>query len=268
MSGDEAISVGNLDSRGEAIEFPDSNESANPSQSHQGSGDAKNSACAFLDFAAEIFSRSGPQTDRESSRIRQTESLGSWIRSHSRLIDSSKIDSLQLVSNCTSEHEVFYRSSDNRALKRTWPGVFGQIPVPGNGRLDRANATPCEYLFRQALHVSVFGSDIRFEGVSVSDKPSMVLFEPPGQPSFVVSQEWFESGEAPRIPEIAFSLQQDGFVAVPNSYFGWYRAADGVVIVDAKPDNFIKTALGVVPIDLQMAVFSKEEARSAGLLAP
>jgi hypothetical protein len=41
-----------------------------------------------------------------------------------------------------------------------------------------------------------------------------------------------------------------------------------VVIVDAKPDNFVKTQLGVVPIDLQMAVFSKEQAREAGLLDP
>jgi hypothetical protein len=68
--------------------------------------------------------------------------------------------------------------------------------------------------------------------------------------------------------EIAISLKKDGFVPVPQSYFGWYREADGVVIVDAKPDNFVKTQLGVVPIDLQMAVFSKEQAREAGLLDP
>ena len=268
MSDEAPDAGGNLDRGNSHAEFLNAHESSGSAQSHQRPRDPASPTCDFLDFAAEILTRSGSETNRESSRIRETESLGSWIRGHARLIDPKSIDSLQLVSNCTSEHEVFYRPEDNRALKRTWPGVFGQIPVPHNGRLERENASPSEYLIRQALHVSVFGSDIRFEGVCISDKPSMVLFEPSGQPSIVVSQEWFESGEAPQMWEIATSLKKDGFVPVPQSYFGWYREADGVVIVDAKPDNFVKTQLGVVPIDLQMAVFSKEQAREAGLLDP
>jgi len=36
-------------------------------------------------------------------------------------------------------------------------------------------------------------------------------------------------------------------------YFGWVRRADGVAVVDARPDNFILSPLGVIPIDLQMA---------------
>jgi len=268
MSDERPYAGGNLDTGNCRDESLSVNESSDSDQSYQRSGDQKSPGSDFLDFAAEILARSGPETDRESSRIRETESLGGWIRSDARLIDTKSIDSLQLVSNCTSEHEVFYRPEDNRALKRTWPGVFGQIPIPLRGRLERANASPSEYLIRQALHVSVFGSDIRFEGVCISDKPSMVLFEPSGQPSFVISQEWFESGEAPQMIEIAASLKKDGFLPVPQSYFGWYRAADGVVIVDAKPDNFVKTPLGVVPIDLQMAVFSEDQAREAGLLDP
>jgi hypothetical protein len=255
-----------LDSLGGQDELSKHDESSKISQCDQGAGDSKNPASDFLDFAAEILARSGPQTDGASSRIRETESLGRWIAGDKRLIAPESIDSLSLVSNSTSEHEVFYRPLDNRAVKRTWPGIYGQIPVPSNGRLDRANASPSQYLLRQALHISVFGSDIRFEGVCVSNKPSMVLFEPAGQPSLVISQEWFESGEAPEMSEIARSLRADGFESVPNSYFGWYRASDGVVVVDAKPDNFVKTPLGVVPIDLQMAVFSPEEARLAGLL--
>jgi hypothetical protein len=37
------------------------------------------------------------------------------------------------------------------------------------------------------------------------------------------------------------------------------------VIVDAKPDNFIKTPAGLIPIDLQMAQFSPEQLKAAGL---
>lgn len=37
------------------------------------------------------------------------------------------------------------------------------------------------------------------------------------------------------------------------------------MIVDAKPDNFIMTEAGLVPIDLQMAVFNEQEVIDAGL---
>jgi hypothetical protein len=57
----------------------------------------------------------------------------------------------------------------------------------------------------------------------------------------------------------------EGFRSVPASYFGWYRFGDGVVIVDAKPDNFINTAAGVVPIDLQMAQFTQDQLTASGL---
>jgi hypothetical protein len=60
-------------------------------------------------------------------------------------------------------------------------------------------------------------------------------------------------------------MVQEGFRSVPASYFGWYRPADGVVIVDAKPDNFIKTSDGLLPIDLQMIQFTSKELASAGL---
>lgn len=228
-------------------------------------GNQADSSSAFFDASSEIDSGGSEATDRDSSRIRQTQSLVGWAQSRSSLIDPQQIDSLPLISNSTSEHEVHYRESDNRAVKRTWPGVYGQIPVPKNGKLDRANATPSEYLVRQGLQASVFGSDIRLEGVSFSDKPSMVLFEPPGQPSFVTSQEWFDKSEAPTLDEIADRLRKDGFVPVPNSYFGWFRPSDRVAIVDAKTDNFVKTPAGVIPLDLQMAVFTPEQVAEAGL---
>jgi hypothetical protein len=37
---------------------------------------------------------------------------------------------------------------------------------------------------------------------------------------------------------------------VPASYFGWSRQMDGIVIVDAKSDNFIQTSGGLIAIDL------------------
>jgi hypothetical protein len=98
--------------------------------------------------------------------------LEEWAHREGTLIAESKVDALVRVSNSTSEHEVFYRTEDSRAVKRTWPGVYGQIPILANGNLDRRNAAPSEYLNRMALHVAVFGSDIRLEGVtSQPDNP-------------------------------------------------------------------------------------------------
>lgn len=43
-----------------------------------------------------------------------------------------------------------------------------------------------------ALHISVFGSDLKLEGVTISSKPSMIIGQPAGQPSIVISQRWYE----------------------------------------------------------------------------
>jgi hypothetical protein len=175
------------------------------------------------------------------------------------------VDRLPLVSNHTSEHEVFYRQHDDRAIKRTWPGVYGQIPIPLNGLLDRRNATPSEYFLRMALHIEVFASDIRFEGVTISDKPSMIIGQPAGQPSIVISQLWYERFGTATNEIIHDFLVGEGFRPVPSSYFGWFRPEDRVVIVDAKPDNFIRTPNSLIPIDLQMTQFDQDQFELAGL---
>ena len=267
-SPETVVAESSIDTAAVTGEFSSTNEGTSWIQSDSWTGNQTDQTRPFFDAASQINPGGSQEGDRDASRIRETESLGSWARANSCLIDPKEIDDLPLVSNSTSEHEVHYRQSDSRAVKRTWPGVYGQIPMPNNGRLDRANAIPSEYLIRQALQVAVFGSDIRLEGVSISDKPSMVLFEPPGQPSFVISQEWFEGGKAPTMDEIAERLGADGFFSAPHSYFGWYRPLDGVVLVDSKPDNFVKTSAGVVPIDLQMAVFTQEQLKEAGLADP
>ena len=116
-----------------------------------------------------------------------------------------------------------------------------------------------------SLQVEVFGSDIVLEGVSISDAPSMVLFQPAGEPSFVISQTWFPKSGVATNEAISSYLKGEGFKEVAGSYFGWYRPADGVVIVDAKPDNFIQTVAGLVPIDLQMSIFDDADVDAAGL---
>jgi hypothetical protein len=45
-------------------------------------------------------------------------------------------------------------------------------------------------------------------------------------------------------------MESLGFVQVSRSYYGWQRKADAITILDARPDNFILSPEGVVPIDL------------------
>lgn len=89
----------------------------------------------------------------------------------------------------------------------------------------------------------------------------MIIGERPGSPSFVVSQRFISSADPrlpkPSEPQIAAFLEAHGFASLPRSYFGWVRRADGVVLLDARADNFIFSTEGVVPIDLQMAVISE-----------
>ena len=149
------------------------------------------------------------------------------------------------------------RSEDGRAVKKTWPGFYGQIPVWREGKADRLPALPSEYIERQMLQNEVFGSDIRLEGINLSSKPSMIIGEPSGQPSFVISQGFVDAADtdapSPTMVQIEKFLTRHGFAPLPGSYFGWLRRADGVVILDARPDNFILATDGVVVIDLQMA---------------
>lgn len=96
----------------------------------------------------------------------------------------------------------------------------------------------------------------------------MIIGQPAGEPSFLISQEWLERSRDTAPEEIAAFLREEGFQPVPHSYFGWYRSADGAVIVDAKADNFITTEADIIALDLQMAQFTREEALAAGLTPP
>lgn len=208
---------------------------------------------AFQDAAEAIDCGTSQSAGSETLEGKQGGNIEKWAHRVGALIPEQEIDRLPLVSNSTSEHEVFYRISDRRAVKRTWAGFYGQVPVIQDGKFLRKNASPSEYLRRMALQIDVFCNDLRLEGVCISSKPSMIIGQPPGEPSFVISQQWFEEKERLTNEDIQDLLESEGFEKAPGSSFGWYRLTDGVLIADARPDNFIKTASGVVPIDLQMA---------------
>jgi len=222
---------------------------------------ARRDATALADAAA--FLRRSEGADRRGAEGAQRSRSGlqlieEWARAKGCLIDEREFGSLTLLSNSTSEHEVWYRESDGCAVKRTWPGFFGQVPVWKKGTVDRSPAEPSQYLERQRLQNEIFDGCTVLEGVCVSSKPSMIIGESSGQPAFVISQPFIRAANresaTPTEPQIADFMLAHGFESVPGSYFGWQRVSDGVVILDARRDNFILSAEGVIPIDRQMAV--------------
>jgi hypothetical protein len=155
------------------------------------------------------------------------------------------------------------RLEDARVVKRTRELYYGQTPALNDGELISENASPSDYLRRMALQIAVFHTDFRLEGVTIQ-KESLFLDDPADAPYIVVSQPWIESKGAVEFHAIDRYLSGEGFVPIPKSFYGWVRPADGVVILDASPDNFIKTEAGLVPIDLQMNAFTFEQLRELG----
>ena len=105
--------------------------------------------------------------------------------------------------------------------------------------------TPSEYLQRLALHNQVFGDDYRYEGiVSKGD----------GKFDLVVSQPVIKadsSGPKPTAAEIERYFVARGFEPVAGQEGKtYYRASDNLAVFDAHEGNLIRTAGGVLPIDV------------------
>ena len=194
--------------------------------------------------AADAGLRGGPQEiDRQAGLLVE------WARQCGRILPDSFFVSLQKHPGVTAEHEVFHRPADNRAIKRSYAGTFGVTPgLKG----QQTAATPLFYLRRLSMMNRVFNADLRLEGVAFGQ--SLLLGQSGPQPSIVISQPWVRAADPanphPTEQGAAELMSSLGFELLPLAYFGWLRAADGVKIVDARPDNFIKSAEGVVAIDL------------------
>jgi hypothetical protein len=203
-------------------------------------------AAAYLERSgASIESIGGvsQEIDRQASRLIQ------WARQRGVLLAEDYTGALLRHQSTTAEHQVFYRAADNRAVKCTYAGTFGVTPDPKGAQ--RA-ATPLFYLRRVQLMNQVFRSDLRLEGVMFGK--SLLIGAVGEQASIVVSQPWIRRADPdrphPSENEIAEFMKSLGFVMLSRSYFGWQRSKDQITILDARGDNFIKSAEGVVPIDL------------------
>ncbi len=180
---------------------------------------------------------------------RQSICLIEWASKNNAVLSDSYTSGLERQAGTTAEHEVFYRASDNRAIKRTHAGTFG---VADGKKGEQGPATPMFYLRRLQLMNREFDSDLRFEGIIL--KKSLILFATGEHPCMVISQPWHRPANKnfphPSGVEIKEFMESLGFAEVNGSYYGWFKAEGKIKVVDARPDNFIKTENGVIPIDL------------------
>jgi hypothetical protein len=193
-----------------------------------------------------VDSRSGSPTEIR----RQSIELVHWARERKVILPDNHAAQLDKFPEPSTEHEVFFRPSDNRFVKCTRPGCFGKIKDTLNGR--PRDATPLSYLRRIELMNIVFEDDLVFEGVSFA-VPRFESKE--GKlPYLVISQGLVDMADRespyPSREEVSEFMETLGFSMLANFTYQWYRERDQIVVADAKPPNFIKSPQGIVPIDL------------------
>jgi hypothetical protein len=88
-----------------------------------------------------------------------------------------------------------------------------------------------------------FDSDLRLEGIILGK--SLLIGVTGDQPCMVISQPWHRPSNMnsphPSQMEIKEFMEALGFAEAKNSHFGWFKAHGNIKVMDARPDNFIKT---------------------------
>jgi hypothetical protein len=203
-------------------------------------------AAAYLGRSSDAFQGFGSDPKEID---RQATCLIEWASKNNAVLSDSYTSGLEWQEGTTAEHEVFYRASDNRAIKRTHAGTFG---VTDGKKGEQGHATPMFYLCRLLLMNREFDSDLRLEGIIFGK--SLLIGVTGDQPCMVISQPWHRPANKnfphPSNMEIKEFMESLGFAEMKGSYFGWFKAEGKIKVIDARPDNFIKTEYGVIPIDL------------------
>jgi hypothetical protein len=214
---------------------------ANPT--HGGLAQAATAYLARSENAVQSFSADQKEIDRQSICLIE------WARKNNAVLADGYTSGLERLETPTAEHEVFYRSSDKRALKQTYAGAFG---IMHDAKGNHHAATPLFYLRRIALMNRIFASDIQFEGILFGK--SLLLGITGEQPCMVISQPWHRAANAdephPTSKEIKEFMESLGFKEWARISNGWINSDQAIVVTDARLDNFIKGSHGVIPIDL------------------
>ena len=185
-----------------------------------------------------------PDVSRPAQDQRERQALVQYAQELGKILPPSYLNGLPKTNEPSTEHDVFFRRSDQRVIKVTKLGLYGYIVVGLDG--ERIHATPVEYFQRMALYNGVFDDDVRFEGVILVGKvkyPCIVTSQP-----FVVARS--KVLPYPMEEDIAEYMQRLRFTKNVRAEVAWKRESDGFECFDCKPANYIMTKKGAVPIDI------------------
>jgi hypothetical protein len=139
-----------------------------------------------------------------------------------------------------SEHIVFLEANLGRVWKLTRPKIFGESYYLVEGIVHQKNSSPLEYLVRLKLWTRLFGTGPGAVGVTKN-----------GQ---IVSVDSFVPGTPPSQERVDAFLVAAGLVPAKQSCWLWKKEYLDLEIWvgDARADNFVETARGIVPIDIRL----------------
>jgi len=134
-----------------------------------------------------------------------------------------------------AEHQVYFDSENNLAIKITLSGTYGHSAFERG-----AAASPEDYFQRLDFHNWLFPNETRIIGIA------------PDTAQIITSQPWVSRTDACTPPEIDEYLAKRSFAMFPidERDSGHYNCTNGLVILDAHPGNVIKSGNHLFPIDL------------------
>jgi len=145
-----------------------------------------------------------------------------------------------------SEHVVYKDTREAESLtevvKVTHRGLYGDYYAVTGGRVSQFSCTPGQYLKRMEL-LDMFGLPTTPVGLTES-----------GQ---IMSRQKFIVGELPSQSEVNAFMSEAGMLPVKVECFLWKMPLEDqleIWVGDARDENFVKTASGIIPIDIRMWV--------------
>jgi hypothetical protein len=183
--------------------------------------------------------------EREMFCRRQIRDLLAWARETGRLIEPATYSAL--AERGGKEHRVWLDESRQFYFKATYPNRFGFSVIAGPAELPAlVAATPLEYFERLLLQNTLFGDQIRLEGIAIEQTGVIVVTSQPNITGQSVTQE--------EIFEFMRGLWFQLLLGLPLGNPGalaFYRDLDEIAVFNAHAGNFVKDTNGVVlPIDL------------------
>jgi len=141
-----------------------------------------------------------------------------------------------------SEHLVLFDDQTSEVVKITLPGTYGDYYEIIDGRINQFDSTPAEYLLRMRWWEKLFSTAPNPFGMTES-----------GQ---IVSRQKFITGDPPEQEVVDQFLVKAGALAVRQRCWLW-KTVDAdpeseIWIGDARSDNFVSAAEGIIPIDIRI----------------